>query len=54
MSREIDRRTMLRLSAATATLENITVGTSTADSSAQFIGNLVVDDVTVGGAPVKA
>ena len=36
----------------TATLENITVGTSTAANSAQFISNLVVDNVTVGGAPV--
>jgi polygalacturonase len=38
----------------TATLENITVTTSTAANSAQFISNLVVDNVTVGGAPVTA
>jgi polygalacturonase len=38
----------------TATLENITVGTSTAANSAQFISNLVVDNVTVGGVPVTA
>ena len=36
----------------TATLENITVTTSTAANSAQYITNLVVKDVTVGGAPV--
>jgi polygalacturonase len=36
----------------TATLENITVTTSTAANSAQDITNLVVKNVTVGGAPV--
>jgi polygalacturonase len=36
----------------TATLENITVGTSTVANSAQYISDLVVDNVTVGGAPV--
>jgi polygalacturonase len=36
----------------TATLENITVTTSTAANSAQYITNLVVKNVTVGGAPV--
>jgi polygalacturonase len=38
----------------TATLEDITVTTSTAANSAQFITNLVVKDVTVGGAPVTS
>jgi polygalacturonase len=38
----------------TATLENITVTTSTAANSAQDISNLVVENVTVGGAPVTA
>lgn len=38
----------------TATLENITVGTSTAANSAQDISNLVVENVTVGGVPVTA
>jgi polygalacturonase len=38
----------------TATLENLTVTTSTAANSAQYITNLVVKDVTVGGAPVTA
>jgi polygalacturonase len=38
----------------TATLENITVTTSTAANSAQYITNLVVKNVTVGGAPVTA
>jgi polygalacturonase len=38
----------------TATLKNITVTTSTAANSAQFISDLVVDNVTVGGAPVTA
>ena len=36
----------------TATLEDITVTTSTAPNSAQNITNLVVDNVTVGGVPV--
>jgi polygalacturonase len=36
----------------TATLENIAITTSTAPNSAQFISNLVVEDVTVGGVPV--
>ena len=38
----------------TATLEDIAVTTSTAANSAQFISNLVVKDVTVGGTPVTA
>jgi polygalacturonase len=38
----------------TATLADITVTTSTAASSAQYISNLVVRDVTVGGTPVTA
>jgi polygalacturonase len=37
----------------TATLENIAITTSTAANSAQFISNLVVEDVTVGGVPVS-
>jgi polygalacturonase len=36
----------------TATLDDITVTTSTAANSAQYITNLVVEDVTVGGTPV--
>jgi hypothetical protein len=38
----------------TVTLDHITVATSTAASSAVNITRLVVDDVTVGGAPVTA
>jgi polygalacturonase len=38
----------------TATLADIAVTTSAAASSAQFISNLVVNDVTVGGTPVTA
>jgi len=38
----------------TATLENIAVTTSTAANSAQYITDLVVRNVTVGGAPVTA
>jgi len=38
----------------TATLENITVTTSTAANSAQYITDLVVKSVTVGGTPVTA
>jgi len=38
----------------TATLENITVTTSTAANSAQYITNLVVEGVTVGGTAVTA
>ncbi|MBV9446232.1 MAG: glycoside hydrolase family 28 protein [Streptosporangiaceae bacterium] len=37
----------------TATLEDLTIGASTAANSAQFISNLVVKDVTVGGTPVS-
>jgi len=37
----------------TATLENIAITTSSAANSAQFISNLVVEDVTVGGVPVS-
>jgi polygalacturonase len=36
----------------TATLDNIAVTTSTAANSAEYITNLVVKDVTVGGTPV--
>jgi len=38
----------------TVTLPDIAVTTSTAASSAQFISNLVVKDVTVGGTPATA
>jgi hypothetical protein len=38
----------------TATLENITVSTSTAASSAQYFTDLVVKNVTVGGTPATA
>ena len=38
----------------TVMLEDIAVTTSTAANSAQFISNLVVKDVTVGGTPVTA
>jgi polygalacturonase len=38
----------------TATLEDLTITTSTAANSAQDITNLVVKDVTVGGVPVTA
>ncbi len=36
----------------TVTLEDLTISTSTAANSAQYISNLVVKDVTVGGTPV--
>jgi polygalacturonase len=38
----------------TATLADLTISTSSAANSAEFITNLVVKDVTVGGAPVTA
>jgi polygalacturonase len=38
----------------TATLDDITVTTSTAADSAQYISDLVVKNVTVGGTPVTA
>jgi hypothetical protein len=38
----------------TATLDHLTIAASTAASSAVNITNLVVKDVTVGGAPVTA
>ncbi len=38
----------------TVTLEDLSITTSTAANSAQFISNLVVKDVTVGGVPVTA
>jgi len=38
----------------TATLDGLTITTSTAANSAQLISNLVVEDVTVGGVPVTA
>jgi polygalacturonase len=37
----------------TATLDDITVTTSTAANSAQYISDLVIEDVTVGGAGVQ-
>ena len=36
----------------TATLENMAITTSTVANSAQYISNLVVENVTVGGVPV--
>jgi polygalacturonase len=38
----------------TVTLENLTITASTAANSAQFISDLVVKNVTVGGVPVTA
>ena len=38
----------------TATLDDLTITTSTAANSAEFITNLVVKDVTVGGVPVTS
>jgi polygalacturonase len=38
----------------TATLENMTVGTSTVANSAEYISSLVVENVTVGGTPVSS
>jgi polygalacturonase len=38
----------------TATLDDMTITTSTVANSAQYITNLVVNDVTVGGVPVTA
>jgi polygalacturonase len=38
----------------TVTLDNLTINTSTAANSAQFISDLVVKNVTVGGVPVTA
>jgi hypothetical protein len=38
----------------TATLDDLTITTSSAANSAEFITNLVVKDVTVGGVPVTA
>jgi polygalacturonase len=38
----------------TITLEDIAVMTSAAPSSAQYVSNLVVEDVTVGGTPVTS
>jgi polygalacturonase len=36
----------------TVTLDDLTITTSTAANSAQYVSNLVVEDVTVGGTPV--
>jgi polygalacturonase len=38
----------------TITLDDLTITTSTAANSAQFVSNLVVNDVTVGGTPVTS
>ncbi|HEY8044911.1 MAG TPA: glycoside hydrolase family 28 protein [Streptosporangiaceae bacterium] len=38
----------------TVTLDGLTITTSTAASSAQYVSNLVVEDVTVGGTPVTS
>ena len=38
----------------TATLDDLTITRSTAANSAQFVSNLVVKDVTVGGTPVTS
>jgi polygalacturonase len=38
----------------TATLDNLAITTSSAANSAEYITNLVVEDVTVGGVPVTA
>ena len=38
----------------TATLDHLTITTSSAANSAQFISNLVLKDVTVGGVPVTS
>jgi polygalacturonase len=38
----------------TATLDDLTIAASSAANSAEFITNLVVKDVTVGGAPVTS
>jgi len=38
----------------TITLDDLTITTSTAANSAQYVSNLVVKDVTVGGTPVTS
>jgi hypothetical protein len=38
----------------TITLDDLTITTSAAANSAQFVSNLVVKDVTVGGTPVTS
>ena len=38
----------------TVTLDDLTITTSTAANSAQYVSNLVVEDVTVGGTPVTS
>jgi hypothetical protein len=38
----------------TVTLDDLTITTSTAANSAQYVSNLVVEDVTVGGTPVAS
>ena len=38
----------------TVTLDDLTITTSSAANSAQYVSNLVVEDVTVGGTPVAS
>jgi hypothetical protein len=38
----------------TITLDDLTITTSTAANSAQYVSNLVLEDVTVGGVPVTS
>ena len=38
----------------TVTLDDLTITTSSAANSAQYVSNLVVEDVTVGGSPVTS
>jgi hypothetical protein len=38
----------------TVTLDDLTITTSGAANSAQYVSNLVVEDVTVGGTPVTS
>ena len=40
--------------AGTVTLDDLTITTSTAANSAQYVSSLVVEDVTVGGTPVTS
>ena len=45
---------MSTLCESALTLEDLAITTSTAPDSAQYVTNLVVKDVTVGGVPVTA
>ena len=49
-----DRRVREPTRWAPITLEDLTITTSTAANSAQYVSNLVVEDVTVGGTPVTS